>query len=116
LQAISDANAGGLFHALGGKMSSMNDSPKTKRPWYQFSLRTMFVVVALTAILCSQWPPIETAFIYTKAQPAGPEQVYSYRRPRRDFVIVLGAEILGIIGWWYWQRWKERQARRVPGT
>jgi hypothetical protein len=67
----------------------------------------MFVVLTLAAILFSQWPPIETAFAYTKSQSGGPEQVHSYRRPRLEFFIALGAEVLGVIGWWYWRRQKE---------
>jgi len=75
----------------------------------------MFVVVTLAAILFSQSPPIETAFIYLK-HVGGQESVYSYRRPRRDFVIVLSAEILMVIGWWYWRRRKERDARGLPDS
>jgi hypothetical protein len=91
-------------------MAGMNDKPTTKRR-FQFSLRTMFMVVVLAAILFAQWPPVETAFIYTMTQPGGREQAHSYLRPRRDFVIVLGVEVIGIIGWWYWRRWKELQSR-----
>ena len=66
---------------------------KQKRPWFQFSLRTLLVFVTLCALLCS-WVTVKTK--QARRQREAKERVYELRGAMH---VRLKLDI-GQSGWW----------------
>jgi hypothetical protein len=84
-----------------------------KRRWYQFNLRTLLLAMAVVAIVLAQWPPIRFLVESRKTEWGGYTRPYVWVNPR--FQIGTTLEIIAIIGWLWWRRFKKYRAR-LPGS
>ena len=87
------------------------DPPKRQRRWFQFSLRTLFVVVTAWAVLLAQWPLVDYApEKFTSVAIQGKHDEWRIDVTEEHHVVpmrvivVASAEAAALIGWLIWRR------------
>ena len=69
----------------------MTDSPKPKRRWFQFSLRTLLLLTAASAVLLGLWAIyVEPYRAQSRAALQSPSRPYSLASRSTTFGVALG--------------------------